>query len=541
VSSDEASTAAGRAELADRTCIGLRLRDRYRIVTLLGRGALGEVAVAEDEVTGERVAVRLLPRELSAEAVQRSRRSIVAASAAHPAFIRVLDSGETSDGRSFVVMELAEGRGLNEELADNEPLEIRDALRLALDLGGAIETLHNLGIVHAAVRPCNVRILAQGRLKLMDLEVAGLRGAPELREALAETAPAEYLAPEQVRGSTLSDRTDVYAFGLTLYELLCGAPPFRNGSREAVLSAQLDEAPPRIRRRRHGVAKGVQTLVTRALAKQPESRPFMSNLLNDLDDAASRPATSWKRVAVVVGGVLVLASMAIPFIWDAIMPQPDASHPSATPPAAVTPAVPVGPQPPTTTEAPPAHTPSAPVATSPAGPSPTPPTVAVPPPAAPAAPAETAPASPAPTAVVPPPAPTVTLPPPSAAPTTDASLPVPAGPRRPPMTLPPASTPPATVRETAPSPPPASVRPTPPSSSAPAAPPALPERRALAPARTEARPTPERSTSAPERPANAVERRATTPERPSSATERDDADGGAAIDWLLKRPGTSNQ
>src|SRR5215510_2325346 len=175
---------AGRAELAG-TSIGLRLRDRYRIVTLLGRGALGEVAVAEDEVTGERVAVRLLPRELSAETVQRSRRSVVAASAAHPAFIRVLDSGETSDGRSFVVMELAEGRGLNEELADNESLAVRDALRLALDLGGAIETLHNLGIVHAAVRPRNVCILPQGRLKLMDLEVAGLRGAPEMREALA--------------------------------------------------------------------------------------------------------------------------------------------------------------------------------------------------------------------------------------------------------------------------------------------------------------------------------------------------------------------
>ena len=198
---------AGRAELAG-TSIGLRLRDRYRIVTLLGRGALGEVAVAEDEVTGERVAVRLLPRELSAETVQRSRRSIVAASAAHPAFVRVLDSGETSDGRSFVVMELAEGRGLNEELAGNESLQMSDALRLALDLGGAIETLHNLGIVHGAVRPCNVRILPQGRLKLMDLEIAGLRGSPELRELLAETAPADYLAPEQVRGTSLSDSLD---------------------------------------------------------------------------------------------------------------------------------------------------------------------------------------------------------------------------------------------------------------------------------------------------------------------------------------------
>ena len=204
-----------RAELAERSSMGLRLRDRYRIVSPLGRGTLGEVSVAEDEVTGERVAVRLLPRELSPKAVQRSRRSIIAASAAHPScFVRVLDSGETSDGRSFMVMELAEGRGLHEILAENEPLEVSEALRLALDLGGAVETLHNLGTVHAAIRPRNVRILPEGRVKLMDLEVAGLRGAPELHELQGDGAPADYVAPEQIRGDPVSVKTDVYAFGL---------------------------------------------------------------------------------------------------------------------------------------------------------------------------------------------------------------------------------------------------------------------------------------------------------------------------------------
>ena len=126
-----------------------------------------------------------------------------------------------------------------------------------------------------------------------------------------------------MRGDPVSDKTDVYAFGLTLYELLCGAPPFRNDSREATLAAQLDDAPPRLRRRRRGIPKGVQALVSRALAKQPEPRPFMSNLLNDLDDAASRPVTSWQRVAAVVGGVLVLASMAIPLVWDVFTPRPE--------------------------------------------------------------------------------------------------------------------------------------------------------------------------------------------------------------------------
>ena len=495
--------AAVRAELVERSSIGLRLRDRYRIVSPLGRGTLGEVSVAEDEVTGERVAVRLLPRELSPEAVQRSRRSIIAASAAHPAFVRVLDSGETSDGRSFMVMELAEGRGLHEILAENEPLEMSEALRLALDLGGAVETLHNLGTVHAGLRPCNVRLLPEGRVKLMDLEIAGLRGAPELHELQGDGAPADYLAPEQIRGDPVSDKTDVYAFGLTLYELLCGAPPFRNDSREATLAAQLDDAPPRLRRRRRGIPKGVQALVSRALAKQPEPRPFMSNLLNDLDDAASRPVTSWRRVALVVGGVLVLAVMAIPLVWDVLTPRLELPDRSTPPPSAVTPAVPLAPQSsePPAPPPPAAETPSAPVAAPPAAPEPPPPAATLP---------------------VPPP-PAATLPAPEAPPRPAVVIPAPP---RPAVILPPAparETPPPTIA----SPQPPRVAPSP--SPVLASPPAPP--------RVDSRPAPERSTSAPERPAVAPQRPASPAERPAAAPERDDPDGGAAIDWLLNRPG----
>jgi eukaryotic-like serine/threonine-protein kinase len=506
---------AVRAELPEPTSVGLRLRDRYRIVSPLGRGALGDVSVAEDEVTGERVAVRLLPRELSAEAVQRSRRSMIAASAAHSAFVRVLDSGETSDGRSFMVMELAEGRGLNEILAESEPLEIREALRLALDLGGAVETLHNLGAVHAGLRPCNVLILPDGRMKLMDLEIAGLRSAPELRELQGNSAPADYLAPEQIRGEAVSDKTDVYAFGLTLYELLCGAPPFRTDSREATLSAQLNQTPPRMRRRRRGIPKGVPALVNRALSKQPEPRPFMSNLLNDLDDAASRPVTSWRRVAAIVGGILVLASMAIPLVWDVFTPRPDLPAPST--PAAVTPAVPVLPQPSETTAppAPPAETPAAAqVVTPPAAPEPPPPAATLPvtPPPPPAATPPAPPALPRPAVVIPsPPKPAVTLPP------------------APDRETPPASIAPPPAPRVAPSPSPAPVSP-------PAA-----ERRAPAPPRMDVRPSPERSTIPPERPAVAPQRPASPAERPPAAPERDDRDGSAAIDWLLKQPGSGSR
>ena len=512
MSPDEGAIAAARTEGTDRSSVGLRLRDRYRIVAPLNRGTLGEVAVAEDEVTGERVAVRLLPRELSAEAIHRNRRSIIAASAAHPAFVRVLDFGEAPDGRSFMVMELAEGQGLNELFTEREPLEIQDGVRLALDVGGAIETLHNLGIAHGGLRPRNVRILPAGRVKLMDLEVAGLRAASALRQLVTDGTPAESLAPEQIRGEPVSDKTDVYAFGLLVYELLCGAPPFSSASRDATLTAQLSAAPPRMRRRRRGIPSRIPAIIGRALHKQPEARPFMSNLLNDLDDAASRPVTSWKRVAAIVGGILVLTSMAIPFMWDVLAPEHDAGRspaptlaplPSPVPPPPVTTSAPTAPEPAVTPNAPgPAATPTAPEPAS------------VTPP-------------PAPSPAV---APVLPLPPPPSPPT----------PRIAPVLPPPAAPAPPALRV----PPPPTVAPTTPPT--PKTTPPTPERRPPASARDDARQSPERSAAQPRPPkpapeSSAPDRPVVTPGRPAGTPPSDDSDGGAAIDWLLKRPGAGGR
>ena len=366
-----------------------------------------------------------------------------------------------------------------------------------------------------ALRPCNVRILPQGRVKLLDLEIAGLRAAPELRDLLVEGSPAEYLAPEQVRGAPLSDKTDVYAFGLTLYELLCGAPcsgtaPARRALGAARRGAAAAAAPTA------RDPQGVQTLVSRALNKQAEARPFMSNLLNDLDDAASRPVTSWKRVAAVVGGVLVLASMAVPLVWGNVFtPQPDAPR-SSTPPAAVTPAVPLVPQPSvTTTEPPPADAPPVPSVTPPTAALPAP--AATPPPPVPPSPAATLPAPPAPSAPAvtpppPPPKPEVAIPMPPAPPKPAVTPPAPSAHSRPPVTLP---TPPAAAREMPPAPvasPPA-VRPAPSPSPVPAPP--APEPRAPAPPRLDVRPAPEKPT--PEKPAMAPERPAAAPPCPARA------------------------
>jgi serine/threonine-protein kinase len=216
-------------EPGDRAPIGLRIQDRYRIAGELGAGPFGTVCLAEDEATGHRVAIRLLPHALAgalhaAQSVRRVGRSIVAASKSHPGLARVLEFGEVEHGRPFVAMELVEGRRLSEILSEGKPLDVGAALRLALDLGGAVETLHNMGLVHGALRPRNVMVLADWRVKLMDLELIGLRDASATKTVLAAEPPAEYLSPEQVRRAPLTEGTDIYAFAVILYEMLGGAP-----------------------------------------------------------------------------------------------------------------------------------------------------------------------------------------------------------------------------------------------------------------------------------------------------------------------------
>ncbi|TMA53495.1 MAG: serine/threonine protein kinase [Deltaproteobacteria bacterium] len=468
-------TAVPSVDAGDRAPIGLRVKGRYRIVSELGAGAFGTVCAAEDEATGHPVAIRFLPRALAgphaAQTIQRTGRSIVAASTGHPGLVRVLEFGEVENGRPFVAMELVEGRRLSEMLSGGTPLDIPAALRLALDLGGSVETLHNMGLVHGALRPCNVMVLQDGRIKLMDLELAGLRDAQANEGLLAAEAPAEYLSPEQIRRAPATEKTDIYAFGVILYEMLCGVPPFQAPTRDAVLSKQLTETPTPMRRRRRAVPASVEAAVALALYKQPELRPLMQDVLNRLWAETHGPVRRWKRKAAIVGGTIVTASIAAIVVWGLVGPRLLAPRPSAQSPAAPSPAAPS-----------PDRGPTAPLAQP------------TPPPQQALAPARPAPATERATVGAPP---TSSIP--AGGPVTETRTAPPVVPATPAPHAAPRSTP-------APPPPPS-----------PASPPPRAERR------VEPR-TP------PQAPAGAASER-----RPPSPSNTDTDDPGAIIDWLLKR------
>jgi serine/threonine protein kinase len=387
------------AQHGERFASGLRVRGRYRVVSEIGAGAFGTVCAGEDESTGHRVAIRFLPRNFAntpqaAQAVLRMGRSITAASSSHPAMARVLEFGELDAGRPFTVTEFVEGRRLSEMLSGRTAVEVPAALRLALELGGAVETLHNMGFVHGAISPRNVMVLEDGRVKLLDIELSGLRDAREVQGLVNVDSPAEYLAPEQIQKAPITEKTDIYAYGVVLYELLSGAPPFQGSTREAIVTKHLKEAPVPVHRRTDGVPVSVSRAVTLTLYKQPEARPLMGDVLNLLWTGAHGPAPSRRRGALIAGGA-ALAVVAIgAVVGGALALRAPTSSGSTQPiarPAIQSPA----PTPPAETRKPPAS----PAATRETGPASltetSPPTVrapeSAPPTARPGAPAVAAP------------------------------------------------------------------------------------------------------------------------------------------------------
>lgn len=311
---------------------------RYRLISEQGNGLFGAVWLAEEAVTGRPVALRLLPRELTdlanvAETIRRRARAVIEVSRGHPALVRVLEYGTTDDGQLFAVMERADGRPLSDTPDQRQRPAGLAALRLAVEMGGPVETLHTVGLVHGAIRPGNF-VVADGRVTLMDVETIALRDVPALQRLVAARSPAAYLAPEQIEGRPVTEKTDVYAFGATLYELLSGAPPFEAPARESVLDMHLNATPPLMRPRRRTVPVSVEAILMEALGKRPEQRPFMARVLNHIAAEAGTGAPRWRRAAVLAAGLVGAAIAATPIASSVLVTRAPTSLPTAGPESA---------------------------------------------------------------------------------------------------------------------------------------------------------------------------------------------------------------
>src|SRR5215218_10941097 len=200
---------------------------RYRIIRRLGSGGMADVYSAEDTQLGREVALKVLYRRLAEddEFVERFRREASAAAGLqHPNVVQVFDRGEW-DGTYYIAMEFLPGRSLKEAVRDDGPLDPDAAVEITLGVLKALRFAHRRGIVHRDIKPHNVMLDAEGRVKVTDFGIARA-GASDMTETGSIMGTAQYLSPEQAQGHPVDARADLYSIGVVLYELLTGRVPF---------------------------------------------------------------------------------------------------------------------------------------------------------------------------------------------------------------------------------------------------------------------------------------------------------------------------
>jgi serine/threonine-protein kinase len=235
---------------------------------------MAAVWVADDPVLSRRVAVKILREDLAADERTRARfrhEAIAAARLNHPNVVATYDTGD-DDGTAYIVMELIDGPTLRQVLHEQGRLPIGDAIRIGIQVADALEAAHRAGIVHRDVKPPNVLVPPGRPVKVTDFGIAKATGGDDLTRTGAVMGTARYLSPEQVNGKPTDARTDVYALGLLLYEMLCGRPPFGGDTDVSTAMARLTTSVPSIRAQRAGVPQSLDDIVHRCLARDPARR-----------------------------------------------------------------------------------------------------------------------------------------------------------------------------------------------------------------------------------------------------------------------------
>jgi len=286
----------------------------YRIVSKIGAGGMGEVFLAEDLSLGRSVALKFLPPEMQQDELAHRRflrEARVAAALNHPNICSIHEVGE-AEGRDFIVMEYVEGRTLKERLAAGR-LELKEALQIAAEIAEALEEAHGRGIVHRDLKPANIMLGPRGHVKVMDFGLAKLVKDAEkavsqedtltvLTKAGSTLGTLAYMSPEQLRGEAVDARSDVFSFGIVLYEMLAGVHPFRESSPMDIAAGILNKEPAPLSAHVGTCPPLLQETVSRMLAKRASERgpgvQAVKAALNALIKQIEQPESSGPQAAV---------------------------------------------------------------------------------------------------------------------------------------------------------------------------------------------------------------------------------------------------
>jgi serine/threonine-protein kinase len=243
----------------------------YKILEKLGEGGMGVVYKAHDTKLDRVVALKFLPHHLVAQEAEQARflQEARAASALnHPNVCTIYDIKEEND-RQFIVMEFVDGTTIKKKL----PIQkLQDALTYGVQIGEALHEAHTRGIVHRDIKCENIMVNTKNQIKVMDFGLAKLKGSLKLTKTSSTVGTLSYMAPEQIQGGEVDARSDIFSFGVVLFEMLTGFMPFRGDHEAAVLYSIVNEEPESLAKRRPDISAEMDRIIRRALEKDPEDR-----------------------------------------------------------------------------------------------------------------------------------------------------------------------------------------------------------------------------------------------------------------------------
>jgi TolB-like protein/Tfp pilus assembly protein PilF/predicted Ser/Thr protein kinase len=247
-----------------------RTISQYRILEKIGEGGMGEVYLAEHTTLHRRSALKFISGTAGEADIERFRREAQATAALnHPHIVTVYDVG-LDEGRPFIAMEYIDGRPLSSLIASG-PVPVPRAIEIALDLCSALSAAHRAGVVHRDLKPDNILIGTDGRLRILDFGLAKLRGVSRLTQKDAMLGTVAYMSPEQVRGEDVDARSDLFSLGAVLYEMLAGRAAFSGAHTTAVQYAILNASPEPLARHVPGSAR-LESVIEKLLEKDPSRR-----------------------------------------------------------------------------------------------------------------------------------------------------------------------------------------------------------------------------------------------------------------------------
>lgn len=265
---------------------GQLINDRYEIIRSIGEGGMANVYLANDTILDRLVAVKVLRGDLSEDEkfVRRFQREAIAASSLnHPNIVEVYDVGE-DNGKYYIVMEYVDGKTLKSLIKKRGALTLPEVVDIMLQLASAISCAHDSYIIHRDIKPQNVIILEDGRVKVMDFGIAAQLNSNDLTQTNSVMGTVYYLPPEQANGNVTTTKSDIYSLGILMYELVVGRVPFKGDSPVEVAIKQMRERIPSLTDANPDIPQSIENVILRACAKNPKNRyESMGEMRADLE------------------------------------------------------------------------------------------------------------------------------------------------------------------------------------------------------------------------------------------------------------------